>query len=70
MNNCQKNVSCLSSHDALLSMFRLFRSSGAGGGRKSYLTKLEGAGFCRLASGGCIGGEEYKNIGILIILAY
>lgn len=51
-------------------VLRPFRPFGAEGRRKCSLTELGGARFCGLASGRCGGGEEYKNIGILIILAY
>lgn len=49
---------CLPSHDALLSVFRPFRSSGAERARKCCLAEPGGAGFCGLAAGGCGGGEE------------
>ena len=58
MNNWQKNVSCLLSHGALLSVLRPFQSSGAGGGRKCCMAELGGAGFCRLVSDGHGNGKE------------
>ena len=48
----------LPSHDALLSVFRPFRPSGAEGARKRCLAEPGGTRFCRLAAGGCGGGEE------------
>lgn len=61
MNNRRKNVSCLSSHDALLSVLRPFRPFGAEGGRKCCLIELEGVRVCGLAAGRCGGGEEVSG---------
>ena len=58
MNNRRKNVSCLSSHDALLSVLCSFPLSCAEGARKRYLAELGGAGFCRLISDGHGNGKE------------
>ena len=58
MNNWQKNVSCLLSHGALLSVLSPFRPFGAEGARKCCMAELGGAKGCGLVFGRCGGGEE------------